>query len=138
MRDSDGTVVFTLASKVTGGSLRTIALAAKHRKPCLHIALGGAVLIFDPVEQLRRFVAGHGIRVLNVAGSRESKEPGLHDAVMNVLRRRSSPADDRPAQRGSGSSSPFSTRSATILQPRVTSSAGKVAVSRSARSPAPG
>jgi hypothetical protein len=37
-RDSDGTVVFTLAAEVTGGSLRTIDFAKNHGKPCIHIA----------------------------------------------------------------------------------------------------
>jgi hypothetical protein len=34
---------------------------------------------------LKRFVEEHKIKTLNVAGSRESKEPGLHDWVMQVL-----------------------------------------------------
>lgn len=38
------------------------------------------------VEQLRRFVEQHGIRVLNVAGSRESREPGIHRWVVETLR----------------------------------------------------
>ena len=75
VRDSDGTAVFTLAAKVTGGSLRTIEFARKHRKPCVHISRlmdGGG--LSDPAAELRRFVGEHGIRRLNVAGSRESKE----------------------------------------------------------------
>ena len=84
VRDSDGTVVFTLAAKVTGGSLRTIEFARKHRKPCVHISRDGGGL-FDPAVQLREFVKEHGIKRLNVAGSRESKEPGIHEWVMRVL-----------------------------------------------------
>jgi len=84
VRDSDGTVVFTLAPKVTGGSLRTIEFATRHGKPCLHLARSGpssealAVL-------LQRFVAQHRIRILNVAGSRESKEPGIYRWVAAVI-----------------------------------------------------
>lgn len=83
VRDSDGTVVFTLAAKVTGGSLRTIEFARKHRKPCVHISRDGGGL-FDPAAELRRFVEKHGIRRLNVSGSRESKEPGIRQWAMRV------------------------------------------------------
>lgn len=82
VRDHDGTVVFTLAAAVTGGSLRTIGFAKKHGKPCLHLSRDGGL---DQPAVLKRFVAEHGIRTLNVAGSRESKEPGLHDWVVEVL-----------------------------------------------------
>jgi hypothetical protein len=73
VRDSDGTVVFTLARRVTGGSKRTIHFANQLKKPCKQICMAS----YRPVEDLRRFVARHGIRVLNVAGSSESKEPGI-------------------------------------------------------------
>lgn len=82
VRDTDGTVVFTLSKEVTGGSLRTIEFARKHRKPCAHISRAGN---YQPAEALQRFVAEHGIKVLNVAGSRESKEPGLHQWVIDVI-----------------------------------------------------
>ena len=71
-----------LAPEVTGGSLKTIGFAKKHGKPCLHISREG---LGCPAPDLQRFVEEHGIKVLNVAGSRESKEPGLHDWVMEVL-----------------------------------------------------
>lgn len=82
VRDADGTVVLTLGPDVTGGSLETIAFAKRHGKPYLHLSRDwhpGAPGL------LRRFVAAHGIRTLNVAGSRESKEPGLHRWAMEVL-----------------------------------------------------
>lgn len=84
VKDSDGTVVFTLAAKVTGGSLRTIEFARKHEKPCIHIASRGG-FFDDPALRLQKFVAEHGIKRLNVAGTRESKEPGIHRWVMRVL-----------------------------------------------------
>jgi len=76
VRDTDGTVVFTLSKEVTGGSLRTIEFARKHNKPCLHISSCG-IGYMDASLPLQEFVAKHGIRRLNVAGSRESKEPGI-------------------------------------------------------------
>jgi len=38
VRDSDGTVVFSLAPALTGGSKKTVDLAGKHHKPCLHLS----------------------------------------------------------------------------------------------------
>ena len=85
-RDSDGTVVFTLAAEVTGGSLRTIEFAKKHGKPCLHLSRDpGSFGYRDRSELIQEFVREHDIRKLNVAGSRESKEPGIHKWVMNVI-----------------------------------------------------
>ena len=82
VRDSDGTVVFTLADRATGGSLRTIEFAQKHGKPCLHLwpARG-----YQPALDLQRFVGLHNIKRLNVAGSRESKDPGIHLWAMGVI-----------------------------------------------------
>jgi len=82
VRDSDGTVVFTLAREVTGGSLKTIGFAKKHGKPCIHISRDGD---YEPALTLQWFVQENGIKILNVAGSRESKEPGIHDWVMQIL-----------------------------------------------------
>ena len=81
VRDSDGTVVFTFSKEPTGGSLKTMGFARKHGKPCLHISKGN----YDPALKLHEFVSEHGIKVLNVAGSRESKDPGIYEWVKQVL-----------------------------------------------------
>src|ERR1035437_10687568 len=41
VRDSDGTVVFSVAAELTGGSKKTVFLAHKHGKPVLRISRGG-------------------------------------------------------------------------------------------------
>jgi len=84
VRDNDGTVVFTLASDASGGSLKTIQFARKHGKPVLHVSRAGSVYV-DPALLLQKFVDEHRIETLNVAGSRESKEPGIYAWVMEVL-----------------------------------------------------
>jgi hypothetical protein len=38
VRDTDGTVVFTVAAKLTGGSKRTAEFAARHSKPFIHLS----------------------------------------------------------------------------------------------------
>lgn len=88
VRDTDGTVVFTLAEEITGGSLRTLGFAKKHGKPCLHLCqMSGNFGYRDRSEILLDFVQENKIRRLNVAGSRESKEPGIHAWVMEVIER---------------------------------------------------
>ena len=85
VRDTDGTLVFTLSDKPTGGSLKTVAFAKKHGKPCLHI--GRVARSQDPALLVRQFITEHDIRRLNVAGSRESKEPGIAQWVKETLSR---------------------------------------------------
>ena len=82
VRDSDGTVVFTFAEQATGGSLRTIQFARKRGKPCLHIWPSSYQ---QPALNLQRFVALHKIKRLNVAGSRESKNPGIYRWAVDVI-----------------------------------------------------
>lgn len=82
VRDSDGTVIFTMSANLTGGSLRTAQFASKHKKPCLHVS---PAKDYQPALLVQRFVQEHGIKTLNVAGSRGSKEPELHRWVMQVL-----------------------------------------------------
>jgi hypothetical protein len=81
VRDSDATVVFTLAPKPTGGSKKTCTLASKHGKPCLHLHPG----LLGAIDKFVSFVVGNNVRRLNLAGSRAEKEPGLYDWVTAVL-----------------------------------------------------
>jgi len=83
VRDSDGTVVFSIAAVLTGGSKKTVLLARKHRKPVLHLSRNGGQL--SPEQELLRFLGENRIRVLNVAGPRASKEPKVADFVKEVL-----------------------------------------------------
>ncbi|MBU6181836.1 MAG: hypothetical protein KGR46_03370 [Verrucomicrobia bacterium] len=82
VRDSDGTVVFTFAKVVSGGSARTVEFARSLKKPVVHLSFAKS---YSPEVELQRFVTGHGIKVLNVAGSRESKEPGLWKRTYECL-----------------------------------------------------
>ena len=81
--DSDGTVVFSLAAVLTGGSKKTAEFARKHQKPCLHLSaqLHGE----NAAGMLKNFIEENDIKVLNVAGPRESKEPGVGAFVKRVL-----------------------------------------------------
>lgn len=71
----------------TGGTRLTIELCARHRKPCrvVRIAPPGPALV-----SIREFLEEVRPRVLNVAGPRESTEPGIQaqarDLLMECLR----------------------------------------------------
>jgi hypothetical protein len=83
VRDSDGTIVFSIAPVLTGGSKKTIELAHKYRKPVIHIARDGGAA--SPARALLRFIQDNQIKVLNVAGPRASKEPEVGAFVKEVL-----------------------------------------------------
>ena len=40
VRDSDATVLFSLASELAGGSKKTVEFAKKYHKPWIHLAVG--------------------------------------------------------------------------------------------------
>lgn len=83
VRDSDGTVIFTVAPELTGGSELTRDLAVEHGKPCLHLSKereGKAA-----VAKLRHFVRRNKIKTLNVAGPRLSTEPAARAFASQVL-----------------------------------------------------
>jgi len=79
VRDSDATLVFTLDEGLDGGSKRTAAFAERLGKPWLHVRPG-----VHP-KYVARFLARHGVRILNVAGKRESSAPGIGELVRQVL-----------------------------------------------------
>ena len=95
--DSDATVVFT-AKGATGGSLRTLEFCLKHGKPWHHVSLattGPKRVVKEMVAWLRGNPEWNDYEdyeacppeqcVLNIAGSRESKYPGIADAVEAIL-----------------------------------------------------
>ncbi len=85
VRDSDCTLIFTYG-KPEGGSRLTIDFARQHGKPCLALNLEQpqAQVVAKGVRWLKRHCPENGI--VNVAGSRRSKAPGIHIAVKRVMR----------------------------------------------------
>lgn len=80
IRDSDGTLIITATKELTGGSLFTQEYANKINRPCLHVY---------PCKEWRKrahaFLESNPIRVLNVAGPRNSGAPGIERFVHEVL-----------------------------------------------------
>ena len=81
--DSQGTLIVT-NGRLTGGSSLTKKYAAQHGLPWLHLNLE-KVAIHEAIDTLRKWVKENGIEVLNVAGSRESKSPGIYDSTHSII-----------------------------------------------------
>jgi hypothetical protein len=81
--DSDGTVLFTFGEP-TGGSALTADFAHQYGRPLLHLDLS-AMASGEAATRLRAWLHFADIEVLNVAGSRESKTPGLEDTVKVII-----------------------------------------------------
>src|SRR5262245_16106838 len=73
VRDSDAIVIICINSALSGGSQKTLELAREHGKPFL--ILSRAASDKKAGVLLHRFIQEHQVRVLNVAGPRESEEP---------------------------------------------------------------
>jgi hypothetical protein len=80
--DSDATLVLTIGPP-QGGTALTVQLAARHRRPCLVVDLE------DPTTpaSVGAWLGAHDVRILNVAGPRESTRPGIHDEAAAYLER---------------------------------------------------
>lgn len=88
VRDSDGTLILTRGQPTEGTAL-TIELAERQGKPHL---------VMDLHEQpdrasVRAWITTHRIRVLNIAGPREEKCPGIYAQASQFLRQLLSTGD---------------------------------------------
>jgi hypothetical protein len=81
VRDSDGTLILTWR-KPKGGTALTIRFAQKYKKPHLivDLSVGG-----DP-ETAQEWVEVNQIKVLNIAGLRESECPGIYIRTVDFLK----------------------------------------------------
>ena len=81
--DSDGTMIVS-HGHLTGGSSLTEHLAEKHEKPCIHIDLSNITMGKASII-IRNWIQRHKIAILNVAGPRDSEDPMIYQATMNLL-----------------------------------------------------
>lgn len=83
VRDSDGTVIISISSTLSGGSRNTAEFADGYKKPWLHLSATREG--YGASRLLRELVILHRIRVLNVAGPRAYSEPEVGRFVTRVL-----------------------------------------------------
>ena len=81
--DSDGTLIVS-HGLLTGGSALTPELARQHRKPWIHIDLE-TTSYSEAAKMIREWVGRKKIKILNVAGARESKDAMIYQAVTELL-----------------------------------------------------
>lgn len=83
VRESGATLIVSYGVP-TGGTALTMRLARDSGRPLLHVDLN-----VTPTAQaatlVRQFLADEGIATLNVAGPRESGQPGIAQAVRALL-----------------------------------------------------
>ena len=80
VEDSDGTLILNLGT-LDGGTVLTARHARQIGKPCLIVALEEGM---EPTA-FRAWLDRNQIAVLNVAGPRESKRPGVYAAAIHCL-----------------------------------------------------
>lgn len=83
IQESDATAIFNTGD-LDGGTLQTQVLAAKLRKPHRLFQLDAQELELTALELVRWLEQGQFV-VLNIAGPREEKRPGIYQQVMQVL-----------------------------------------------------
>jgi predicted Rossmann fold nucleotide-binding protein DprA/Smf involved in DNA uptake len=81
VRDSDGTLVLH-RGRTRGGTALTLRLARRYGRPALAVDLAAA----PPAALVRQWIAREGIARLNVAGPRESEQPGIGAQAAGFLR----------------------------------------------------
>jgi len=90
VRDADATLVLSREAP-RGGTALAMAEAERLDRPLLAVRLreGDEADAADAraLERVRAWLARHGVRELNVAGPRESEEPGIGARAARFLRR---------------------------------------------------
>jgi len=81
VRDSDGTLILT-TSKPEGGTAYTLEMAQKLDKPFYVVDL----LSPRNLASIQYWIEYEKIKILNVAGPRESRVPGIRSMAMEFLK----------------------------------------------------
>ena len=79
--DSDGTLIF-YRTVLRGGTALTAQLAQQHGKPCFLFDIDQP----EEPETVWRWLRENTVRTLNVAGPRESQNPGIASQTERLLR----------------------------------------------------
>lgn len=80
VRDSDATLILA-TGKLTGGTKLTEFFARQMGKPCFRVDFADPV----DVDWLKEQLVSNEIQVVNIAGPRESTEPGIYQKTVDYL-----------------------------------------------------
>jgi hypothetical protein len=81
--ESDGTLVLN-AGALEAGTRLTVSICERIRKP-VHVVQLDDVACEQEVERVREWLQANRIAVLNIAGPRESKRPGIYQRARDFL-----------------------------------------------------
>ncbi len=85
VEDSDVTIIFIGDGyNPTGGSRLTAEFCERYRKH--HIVLNVKLPPYELINEITEFIKANNPSVINIAGNRESKSPGIQDKVQALLR----------------------------------------------------
>lgn len=84
IKDSDATLVVLpdKVTKITDGTILTIDGARKTKKPHMIVYSSEAI----DVDSIIKWIAENKIKVLNIAGPRESQSPSIYDLSLTFLK----------------------------------------------------
>ena len=82
VRDSGATLILN-RGRLEGGTRLTVDIARALGRPCLVVDLDRP----PPPQRVAAWLDTHAVKVLNVAGPRESGRPGIHGLAAGFLRR---------------------------------------------------
>lgn len=87
LKDCDGTLIFNFGRKFSRGTKLTLTLSRKFEKDYKIIDPSSCRSVLDIVKWLLTYRSPDGkcIEVLNIAGSRESKSPGIYKATRTYM-----------------------------------------------------
>ena len=85
VKSSDATIIFNRDSVIERGCALTESLCIKHNKPCLILYGIQETDVKKHVQAIEKFIMKESISILNIAGNRESKAPGINLFVFKVL-----------------------------------------------------
>lgn len=81
VRDGDATLILARDGELRGGTRLTYDLARRSGKPYRIVLLEAS----PDIASLLRWIRSHSIDTLNIAGPRESQEPGIYDQSLGLL-----------------------------------------------------
>ena len=82
VQDSDGTLIIYI-DKLGNGTALTKQIAERLNKPCILISLDKAFAV--KIEELHSWMEVNEIKTLNIAGPRESSNPGIYNVTLRFL-----------------------------------------------------
>ncbi len=94
VRDSDATVIFSSDPELADGTLFTRECVIRWGRPLLHLVRDGNA---HASRELAEFCRSSAVRVLNVAGPRQSGDPAMGPFVDAVLTRAFSTEESDPS-----------------------------------------